>query len=280
MDRQITEDKITRFREYLHREERSRGTCEKYLKDIRMLGAWLVSREITKENVAAWKESLLSEGYAPVTINSMLSAVNSFLRCMGWEECRVRFLRIQRRMFREQTRELGKSEYESLLKAARSQGRESTALLLETICGTGIRVSEVKYVTVEAVKRGRADIALKGKIRTILFPVKLCGKLLRYIKNKKISQGEVFRTEKGESISRYQIWREMKKLCKAAGVEESKVFPHNLRHLFATAFYKVCGDIVKLADVLGHSSIETTRVYLLTTGEEHLRQLDRLGLVG
>lgn len=279
MGRQITEDKITCFREYLLREERSQGTCEKYQRDVRRLMVWLASREITKETVAEWKERLLFTGYAPVTINSMLSAVNSFLRCMGWDECRVKFLRIQRRMFRDQSRELGKSEYRSLLTAARSQSQEQTALLMETICGTGIRVSEVKYVTVEAVKRGRADIALKGKIRTILFPARLCRKLLRYVKKQKIVQGEIFRTEKGGSISRYQIWREMKKLCRAAGVEESKVFPHNLRHLFAIAFYQICGDIVKLADVLGHSSIETTRVYLITTGEEHLQQLDRLGLV-
>ena len=198
---------------------------------------------------------------------------------MGWDDCKVKFLRIQRRMFRDQSRDLTKMEYERLLETAKNQGKTRLALLMETICATGIRVSEVKYITLEAVYRGRTDIILKGKIRTILLPKKLCRKLLKYARKQKITSGEIFCTATGHSLSRRQIWREMKALCKAADVEKSKVFPHNLRHLFAVTFYKVCKDIVKLADVLGHSSIETTRIYLLSTGTEHIHTLEKLGLL-
>lgn len=226
-----------------------------------------------------WKEHLLLGGYCPTTINSMLAAVNAFFRFEGWQECRIRFLKIQRRMFRDSKRELTRADYNRLLDTARRQGRERLALLMETICATGIRVSELKYITVAAAVQGRAEISLKGKIRTILLSAKLCRKLLKYVKKQKIASGEIFLTGSGKSMSRRQIWASMKRLSQTAGVEDGKVFPHNLRHLFATTFYKVCKDIVKLADVLGHSSIETTRIYLLTTGAEHIRQLDRLGLV-
>ena len=209
----------------------------------------------------------------------MLSALNSLLDFLGFGDCRVKFLKIQRRLFREEQRVLTRAEYERLLEAARSLGRERLALLMETICATGIRVSEVRYITVEAVQRGRAEITLKGKIRTILIPNKLCRKLLKYAKKQKTASGEIFLTKGGMSLSRKQLWAEMKSLCKRAGVEPSKVFPHNLRHLFATCFYRACRDIVQLADVLGHSSIETTRIYLLTTGAEHAKHLERLGLV-
>ena len=182
-------------------------------------------------------------------------------------------------MFREQSRELTRADYDRLITAAQARGRDRLALLMETICATGIRVSEVKYITVEAAKAGRAEIALKGKIRVILIPNKLCRKLLKYAKKNKTASGEIFLTRNGTPMSRRQIWAEMKGLCRAAGVAPSRVFPHNLRHLFAGAFYRATRDIVKLADVLGHSSIETTRIYLLTSGAEHQRQLDRLGLV-
>ena len=209
----------------------------------------------------------------------MLSAVNRLLKFLGREECRVRSLRIQRRTFREQSRELTRGEYQRLLDTAAGLGRERLALLMETICATGIRVSEVQYITVEAARAGRTEIRLKGKIRTILLPSKLCRKLLKYARKQKTASGEIFLTRSGAPVSRRQIWREMKALCKEAGVEASKVFPHNLRHLFATAFYRACRDIVKLADVLGHSSIDTTRIYLMTTGAEHARQMEKLGLV-
>ena len=209
----------------------------------------------------------------------MLAAVNSFFRFAGWEDCQVKFLKLQRRLFRDAGRELSRAEYERLVETAANLSRPRLALLMEAICGTGVRVSEVRYLTVEAVQAGRADISLKGKIRTILIPNKLCRKLLKYARKQKITSGEIFLTRSGKGMSRRQIWAEMKSLCERAGVEPSKVFPHNLRHVFAAAFYKSCKDIVRLADVLGHSSLETTRIYLLTSGAEHQRQLDRLGLV-
>lgn len=236
-------------------------------------------RMVDKELVARWKEELVGKGYAPVTINGMLSSLNGFFGFLGWEDCKVKFLKIQRRVFRDIDRELSQGEYKRLLDAAQKEGNLRTKLLLETICGTGIRVSEVKYITVESVKKGRTDISLKGKIRTIIIPGKLCKKLREYIRKRKISTGEIFLTRTGKGMTRAQIWKEMKKLCGAAGVKPSKVFPHNLRHLFARTFYKACKDIVKLADVLGHSSIDTTRIYLISTGEVHARQMDRLGLV-
>lgn len=275
----MSEESIDAFTVYLKNEERAPGTVEKYLRDVRAFAMWLDGRDVTKELAAEWKEHLLAEHYAPVTINSMLAAVNAFFRFAGWDECWVKFLKIQRRMFRESARELTRQEYNRLMETACAQGKERLALLMETICATGIRVSEVRYITVEAAQSGRTEISLKGKIRTIILPGKLCRKLLKYAKHKKIASGEIFLTGSGKSLSRRQIWAEMKRLCQKAGVEPSKVFPHNLRHLFATAFYRACKDIVRLADVLGHSSIETTRIYLLTTGIEHQKQLDRLGLV-
>ena len=209
----------------------------------------------------------------------MLAALNGLFRFLGWDECRVKFLKVQRRLFRDAGRELTRPEYEHLLETAKERGQDRLVLLMEAICATGIRVSEVRYITVEAAQRGRAEISLKGKIRTILLPRKLCRKLLKYAKKNKTVSGEIFLTGNGKSLSRRQIWAEMKRLCVHAGVEPSKVFPHNLRHCFATAYYRAYRDIAKLADVLGHSSIETTRIYLLTSGEEHQRQLDRLGLV-
>ena len=267
------------FRRQLQKEERGCGTVEKYLRDVRAFAAWLEERPVTRETAAAWKETLLREGYAPATINSMLAAVNHFFRFMGWEDCRVKALRLQRRMFRPAEQELSREEYGRLVATAREQGRERLGLLLETICATGIRVSEVAYITVEAAEKGRTDVSLKGKIRTILLPNQLCRKLLKYARRKKIVSGEIFLTRNGTGLSRKQIWAEMKKLCQAAGVAPEKVFPHNLRHLFARSFYRACRDVVKLADVLGHSSVETTRIYLLTTGEEHAREMERLRLI-
>ena len=228
----ITAEQIARYGEHLREEERAPGTVENYLRNVDRFVFWLAGRAVTREKAVEWKEHLVSCRYAPATINGMLSALNSFFSYFGWQECRVKALRVQRRAFRDPSRELTREEYEHLIETARLLGRERLALVLETIGATGVRVSEVRYLTVEAARSGRAEISLKGKIRTILLPGKL-----------------------------------------------SKVFPHNLRHLFATVFYRACGDIVKLADVLGHSSIETTRIYLLTSGAEHIRTLDRLRLV-
>ena len=209
----------------------------------------------------------------------MLAGINRFFAFMGWPECKVKALRLQRRSFREAERELDREEYRTLVRTARTLGRERLALVMETICATGIRVGEVPYITVEALRRGKAVVALKGKVRTILLPEKLCKKLLKYVKRQKITSGEVFLTGGGKRLSRVQIWAEMKRLCRTAGVAANKVFPHNLRHLFARTFYQASRDVVQLADILGHSSIETTRIYLLTTGTEHLRRLERLGLL-
>ena len=275
----FTEKEIGEYAHFLKREEKEEATIDKYLRELEFFLVWLGGRGVTKELVIEWKEHLREKDFAPVTINGKLSAVNGFFSFLGWEECRVKFLKIQRQIFRKQSKELTKEEYERLINTACEEGKDRLALVMETICATGIRVSELMYITVEAAKEGRAKVVLKGKIRTILLPGKLCRKLLKYAKEQKITSGEVFLTKSGKSLSRRQIWREMKELCKKADVEYSKVFPHNLRHLFAMSFYKVCKDIVKLADVLGHSSVETTRIYLLTAGEEHSQQLEQMGLV-
>lgn len=279
-ERTLTTDRIVAYGQYLHTEEKSPATVEKYLRDATAFACWLAGGAVTREAVAGWKEHrCLAQGHAPATVNAALAALNSLFRFLGWEDCRARFLKIQRRVFRDPSRELARKDYDALIVTARERGRHRLALLMETICAAGIRVSEVRYITVEAAQRGRAEVSLKGKIRTILIPAKLCRKLLKYAKKQKTVSGEIFLTKNGKPMSRRQIWAEMKQLCVYAGVEPSKVFPHNLRHLFATAFYRACKDIAKLADVLGHSSIETTRIYLLTSGAEHQRQLDRLGLV-
>lgn len=275
----VTEERIGEFAKHLKGEEHSKATIEKYVRNIRFFAAWLGGRGVTKELTADWKASLQEEKFAPSTINSKLTALNSFLKFIHMEECRVKFLHIQRLAFRDDSRELMKEEYERLLEAAYREGEERLALAVETIGATGIRVGELEYITVEAAKEGRATVSLKGKIRIILLPEKLCGKLLKYAGGQGIASGEIFRTKSGKGLSRRQLWREMKRLGRNAGVESTKVFPHNLRHLFATVFYKISRDIVKLADVLGHSSVETTRIYLMTAGKEHVRQLDRLGLV-
>lgn len=278
-ERTLTPSQIDAFAQYLRDEEREPGTVEKYLRDIRAFAAWAGRREMSKALSISWKENLKSSAYQPETINSKLSALNKFLAFLGWNDCRVKLLKIQRRLFRRVDKDLTKEEYKRLLNTAESLGKERLTLLMETICAAGIRVSEVKYITLEAVQAGCAEIALKGKIRTILIPGKLRRKLQKYAKKQKIASGEVFLTRNGKGLSRRQIWAEMKALCEKADVEPSKVFPHNLRHLFARTFYRVYKDIAKLADVLGHSSIETTRIYLISTSVEHVRQLERLGLI-
>ena len=278
--KQITTQQLTTFARHLRQAERSPGTIENYLRHVRAFAAWLAGRPVTKEAAADWKEYLLDKGYCPSTINAMVGGLNRFFAFAGWIECQVKSLRLQRQLFRDDSKELTRAEYDRLIAAAHALGRERLALLMETICATGIRVSEVKYLTVETVECGRAEIALKGKIRTILIPGKLRKKLLKYAHKNKTASGEIFLTRNGKGMSRKQIWAEMKAICEKAGVAPSKVFPHNLRHLFAQTFYKVCRDVAKLADVLGHSSIETTRIYLISTGAEHASLLERLRLVG
>ena len=277
--RGISAEELDSFCQHLRGEERSAATIEKYRRDVAQFAAWLGENQLEKEAGVRWKAHLLAQGCEPSTVNGKLTALDRFLHFLGQADCKVKHLKIQRHLFREDGRELTRREYDQLLAAARSTGRERLALLMESICGTGIRVSEVKCLTVEAARRGKVEVALKGKIRAILLPGKLCRKLLKYAGKNKIASGEIFLTRSGASLSRKQIWRDMKALCQRAGVAPSKVFPHNLRHLFARTFYRVCRDVAKPADVLGHSSIETTRIYLLSTGAEHAKVLEHLRLI-
>ena len=276
---QLTEREFDQFEDYLRHDEREESTIEAYLRSLTRFAEWADGRAVTKELAMEWKAALAEAGYRPISVNAMLAAVNKFFICMGREDCKVKYLKLQRQMFRKSEKDLSKEEYQRLVQAAHEKGDLRMELILETICATGIRVGELKYITVEAIRAGVAEIALKGKIRTILLPHRLCRKLQKYAKQQKIASGKIFLTQDGLPVSRQSIWTRMKALCEAAGVERSKVFPHNLRSLFARSFYGSCHDVVRLADVLGHSSIETTRIYLMSTGKEYLRQLDKLGLV-
>ena len=276
---QLTEREFDQFEDYLRHDEREESTIEAYLRSLTRFAEWADGRAVTKELAMEWKTALSESGYRPISVNAMLAAVNKFFTCMGREDCKVKYLKLQRQMFRKSEKDLSKEEYQRLVQAAHEKGDLRMELILETICATGIRVGELKYITLEAVRAGVAEIALKGKIRTILLPHRLCRKLQKYAKQQKIASGKIFLTQDGLPVSRQSIWTRMKALCEAAGVERSKVFPHNLRSLFARSFYGSCHDVVRLADVLGHSSIETTRIYLMSTGKEYLRQLDKLGLV-
>ena len=276
---QLTEREFDQFEGYLRHDEREESTIEAYLRSLTRFAEWADGRAVTKELAMEWKTALSESGYRPISVNAMLAAVNKFFTCMGREDCKVKYLKLQRQMFRKSEKDLSKEEYQRLVQAAHEKGDLRMELILETICATGIRVGELKYITVEAVRAGVAEIALKGKIRTILLPHRLCRKLQKYAKQQKIASGKLFLTQDGLPVSRQYVWTRMKALCEAAGVERSKVFPHNLRSLFARSFYGSCHDVVRLADVLGHSSIETTRIYLMSTGKEYLRQLDKLGLV-
>ena len=278
---------IARFGDYLVCEEKSRTTVEKYLRDLNAFAAWLAAetRErndlraidtIEKSMVLAYKEHLVA-CYAPASVNSVLSSLNSFFTFCGHPECRVKTLRIQRQIFARSERELSKAEYERLLAAARADKR--LYYLLQTICATGIRVSELRFITAEAVKKEQAMINCKGKMRMVILPKKLCCLLSDYMKEKGIVNGSVFVTRSGKPLDRSNIWLAMKKLCERAGVEKHKVFPHNLRHLFARTYYSLQKDVVRLADILGHASINTTRIYTMESGEVHKNQLQQLGLL-
>lgn len=269
------------YRTELIEQEKSQNTVEKYMRDIRGFYFFLAGANgsaVTKQAVMKYKEHL-KETYKTSSANSMLVAINSFLKYLGWHECCVRLLKIQKRIFREESRELTKSEYMNLVETARKKKNERLRLVMETICATGIRVSELKYITIGAVKAGRADICCKGKQRTVFIPSSLCKQLMRYAGKNKILSGYIFRTKTGKPLDRSNIWHDMKNLCRESGIEPSKVFPHNLRHLFARTFYNIEKDIVKLADILGHSSVETTRIYTISSGAEHARKVDQLGLV-
>ena len=273
----LSEEKIHAFREYLFREEKSAATIEKYLRDVRAFSAFAGEREITKELTVAFKKSLVEKEYAVRSVNSMLSSLNSLLVFLGCESCKVKILRCQRQIYCTEDQELSKAEYLRLLNAARKHTQLN--LVMQTICGTGIRVSELRYFTVEAVTWGEISVRCKNKTRMILIPGKLKKLLLNYARKHGISTGQIFVGKTGKPLDRSSIWARMKRLCKVAGVNPTKVFPHNLRKLFARTFYGIEKDIAKLADILGHGSIETTRIYIISTGTEHRRKIERLGLV-
>ncbi|MBQ9112392.1 MAG: tyrosine-type recombinase/integrase [Clostridia bacterium] len=276
--RTITIEQIGNFRDHLIEQERCAATVGKYIHDVKEFMRWMTDTRFDKSVVLAYKTYLCGK-YAPASVNAALSSINSFFNFMGWYELRVKSIRLQRQIFASEERELTKAEYERLLMAAQRKKNKRLYLLMQTICSTGIRVSEVRSVTVEAVERGRADIQCKGKRRTVFFPPQLCKLLRHYIKEQKIKSGAVFVTKNGNPLDRSNIWGEMKGLCRAAGVAEKKVFPHNLRHLFARTYYTAQKDIVRLADILGHSSVNTTRIYTKESGEIHRRQIQRLGLL-
>ena len=273
----LTENHIKKFENYLIKEEKSSATIEKYLRDINAFFAFSGS-EIDKNTVIAYKNKITSE-YAPRSVNSMLASINAFFTFLGWNELKVKALKLQQQIYCPEEKELTKAEYVRLCKTAERNGNERLSLILQTICGTGIRVSELQFITVESVRKGEATVSLKGKTRTIIITKNLQKKLLRYIAEQKIKTGSVFVTKSGKPMSRTNIWREMKNLCIEAEVNPEKVFPHNLRHLFARVFYGIEKDIAKLADILGHSSINTTRIYIISTGTEHRQRMERMRLI-
>ena len=276
--KKITNELIKKFRRYLIEEEKAAATVEKYIRDINVFADWLGDKELDKETVLTYKENLI-KNYAPASVNSVLSSLNSFFTFNEWYNLRVKNLKIQKQLFANKDNELTKEEYERLLTAAKSKGNEQLYFLMQTICSTGIRVSELCYITLESLKAQKAQINLKGKMRVVILPNELCKMLLKYSKEQKITSGSVFVSRNGKPLDRSNIWKMMKALCESAGVARAKVFPHNLRHLFARTFYSIQKDIVRLADILGHSSVNTTRIYTMETGETHRRQIQKLGLL-
>lgn len=279
MERTLTNSKIQDFYTWLKSEEKSENTIEKYIRDVTAFMVYLGSGVITKETVIAYKSKLIAENYAVRSINSMLASLNSLFAFLGWVDLKVKTIKLQRQIYCPEEKELTKAEYIRLINAAKQKGNERLNLLIQTICGTGIRVSELRFITVEAVKCGEAVVSLKGKTRTVFIVKELKQKLLRYAAEQKITSGAIFITRSGKPMSRTNIWREMKSLCEQAEVNPQKVFPHNLRHLFARTFYGIERDIAKLADILGHSSINTTRIYIITTGNEHRQRMENMRLI-
>lgn len=275
----LTERIIVEFHKYLQSKEKSAATIEKYIRDSRAFSEFVGNLSISKENVIEYKEYLCKKSYAVRSINSMLASLNSLFSFLNWHDCKVKSIRIQRQAFCPEEKELMKSEYMRLVNTAEQNGNQRLCMLLQTICGTGIRISELQFITVKAAKKGEAIVSCKGKTRRVLIVKELQKKLLHYAKQQNINNGPIFITRTGKPMSRTNIWREMKCLCKAAKVNPNKVFPHNFRHLFARTFYAVKKDIAKLADILGHSSINTTRIYIITTIEEHRKQLENMRLV-
>lgn len=278
MERKITEELLKNFKNSMYENEKSKATVEKYLRDLRCFADFANGRSIDKGLTLEYKAEL-GRTYALTSANSMLAALNAFLRFVGWLDCQVKQFKIQKKAFCSEEKELSKAEYLSLVRAAESKRNERLSLLIQTICGTGIRVSEVEHITVEAVHRGEAVVSCKGKTRRVFIVSALRKKLLQYAKEQGIKSGMIFVTKNGKALNRSNIWAEMKRLCKDAGVSPDKVFPHNLRHLFARTFYGIEKDIAKLADILGHSNINTTRIYIISTGAEHRRKMENMRLI-
>ena len=275
----ITESIIAKFKIYLQNEEKSTNTIEKYIRDVKAFADYANSFNVTKEMVIAYKNKLIGDNYAARSINSMIASLNSLFVFVGWEDLKVKSIKLQRQIYCPEEKELTKAEYLRLVNTAKQKGNERLNLLIQTICGTGIRVSELQYITVEAVKCGEAVVSLKGKTRSVFIVRELKKKLLRYAAEQGIKSGAIFITRSSKPMSRTNIWREMKNLCEQADVNPDKVFPHNLRHLFARTFYGIEKDIAKLADILGHSSINTTRIYIITTGNEHRQRMENMRLI-
>lgn len=274
----ITRELIEKFRHHLMEEEKSSATLEKYIRDVTAFFVWLTGHELDKMAVLRYKEHL-AVNYAPASVNSVLSSLNSFFSYNEWHSLKVKMLRIQRQIFAERNKELTRAEYERLLNAAKHRNNKRLYFLMQTICASGIRVSELKAITVEAIRAKQATIKCKGKMRIVILPKNLCRMLTEYIKEEKITSGPVFITKTGKPLDRSAIWKMMKQLCEHAGVNKEKVFPHNLRHLFARTYYSIQKDIVRLADILGHSSVNTTRIYTMETGDVHRRQIEELKLL-
>ena len=274
----IMKSNITEYATYLAEQEKSVATIEKYIRDITAFTDWLGDKPADKLTVLKYKDSLV-EKLAPASVNSVISSLNGFFVYNGWYTLKIRVLKIQKQIFARSDKELTKDEYQRLVDAAKRKGNEKLSLLMQTICSTGIRVSELKYITVESIRREQSDISLKGKMRVVIIPKSLCRMLLSYAKRQKITSGPIFVTKKGTPLDRSNIWKLMKALCESANVPKNKVFPHNLRHLFARTFYSIRKDIVRLADILGHTSVNTTRIYTMETGEIHRRQIQNLGLL-
>lgn len=277
----LTSEKIKDFHAYLLQEEKSKATTEKYLRDINTFMQWKTQsciKGIDKVTVLSYKD-YLCEHYAVSSVNSMLSSLNSFFDFCEWYELKVKALKLQRKIFSSSEKELTRAEYTRLLRAAKDKNNQRLYLLLQTICSTGIRVSELRFITVQSLCRGYAEISCKGKRRTVFLPDELCRMLKLYAQSQNIKSGSVFVTRNGNPLDRSNIWSDMKKLCREANVSEKKVFPHNLRHLFARTYYSIQKDIVRLADLLGHASVNTTRIYTMESGDVHRRQIQKLGLL-
>jgi site-specific recombinase XerD len=274
----ISDSMMKDYCSVMHENEMSIGTIKKYYYYLNLFREYVNGRQVSKENVILWKEEL-KERFSPVTANSALAALNGFLRWAGWEDCTVRLIKVKQRVFCSRQRELSREEYKRLVNVARSEGNERLSLLLQTVCSTGIRISELNYITVNAVDKQIAEVDCKGKVRTVFLTDGLCRLLKAYARKMNIVSGMIFVTRNGRPLDRSNIWREMKRISHKAGVNPDKVFPHNLRHLFARVYYSQEKDLVRLADILGHSSVNTTRIYTMESGENHLRQLEKMDLL-